>query len=697
MAGVTTRGPRRPYGDIVPQFFYVTISRPSDNGWQDPEVELKYEPVQMVESDSGEISILKLRLELGRDPEFGLIAEQENIGNVRWIQSGSRIVLKNNNDDTEWFTGFVGQDETLVQGSPQAEGYSLTVYGPEWLLDGEIVEGMWFAKNETDIKILIGTDTDEDRTSANVEFTDLPAIFNEGGKPNMSEEAWIPDEADASEGYAVFVPPDRKTSETTAQLWTAFKAIRAIDWLLDRDAIISQVETNWVAIKKVLGDTVIGEVDVDGLSLLASYRAILGPIGFGFKLSVVSDGKDSFEFSVYSLRGEGSGSTPNLPVIGSGATAIEGARGEVSRLVMLRDAHLIANEINVRGSRKLYSIEHKFTGQTGRIDDLYPAWEDAQASVTEFIEDGAFKIASLQTNSKIKDRYNRSGKLWSTYKNWFRLFVYNEDGALDISEYGEDGIPTKDNLGDLGEALTPRPYKNRNLRDTDGRRFDPQITMSVVHDGQTFTVDATKDFDILPDRAGILLKTDLYKIPATGIPTSWTPWADSLNIDGEKSEAMASLNYMEALYNALTSQGDDKLTITVTATMASTEVVQGTAKRKTSSPLHLTRKRLIRNESLQWRDGVDSIDDSNTAKALADTIQLADDAEIGHTSILLQKVTRSYPPGTKVTGTSGRVIDLQLNSQRDSGAVPVVRKVIHTFGETNTTELDLDSPLMRLT
>ena len=91
----------------------------------------------------------------------------------------------------------------------------------------------------------------------------------------------------------------------------------------------------------------------------------------------------------------------------------------------------------------------------------------------------------------------------------------------------------------------------------------------------------------------------------------------------------------------------------------------------------------------------DTRDDSALATAQAKAIQFADDSEIGHSSLLSISLTRAYPPGTTISKTAGRVVNLQLDGQRTKFS-PVVRRVTHRFGETNITEIQTDSPLMRI-
>jgi hypothetical protein len=230
--------------------------------------------------------------------------------------------------------------------------------------------------------------------------------------------------------------------------------------------------------------------------------------------------------------------------------------------------------------------------------------------------------------------------------------------------------------------------------------------MTVTTNGTTFTIDVSEHFEILTDRAGIRLKTDVFSITKDGAAEAWRPFQQKQGSTLPKTaaeEALGNLPYLDMLNNALTSAGDEELVLTVTGTMAGGIAVRGESRQKTNSPLNLVRERLVRSKSLNRFSiqgaalgGEDTRDDSTKALGLANTIQFAGDSEVGHGSIVFHHLTQAYPPGTVISQTAGRPLNFRLDGQRKNSA-PVVRKTTHTFGETNTTEVLLDSPLLRLT
>ncbi|GAG22083.1 unnamed protein product, partial [marine sediment metagenome] len=250
----------------------------------------------------------------------------------------------------------------LIQGSPQAEAYDLTAYGPEWLLGKNVVRGKWFADSDVGPRLILGQATEFDTNAPSIVDTRIPCVFNEDGLPNMSPESWDiapPGTIDISRasGGAVFAPSDLRVINDgkvtyEARKWTAYRALRSMVEWVDRYEVISSSETDWDAIASTLGNIEIGEVDIDGKDVLGAIREILSPLGFGFRLNVISDGLWKHALVVYSLKPNGAGKQPYLPPLNSDITDANGSRAEVSRLDFVRDTHNTRNSITVVGQPK---------------------------------------------------------------------------------------------------------------------------------------------------------------------------------------------------------------------------------------------------------------------------------------------------------------------------------------------------------
>lgn len=668
----------------------------------------------MVESDGGEFSTLTLRMHLGSEPEFPNVLPSLHVDLARYIQAGSKIRLVDRADNNkEWFVGYVGQDATLVQGSPQAEDFQVSVYGPEWLLAGTVVTGQWYANLSVDQDVASGIEPS--RGWSSIILTDMPCVFNDHRRPNMSQELWTvatDDRAgDDGIGGAVFVTPDARTIRngavvSQAQHWTAYAAVRSVVELFDNYEVISP-STDWKAIKAVLGGVTIGEVSIDGLPLNSAIQAILGPLGYGFRLDVVSDGIGNHVLSVYPLVGAGTGKSPYLPPIGSSATDSRGVRGEVSRLEFLRDSHNIRNAVTVMGNQERVQVTLTYASAG---NSLWPAWSTDSNPMDVYLEGGSFNIVRKGTDDLLNNHHT-TGINYPLYRDVWRTFVFNEDGGLDSGLYGSASVPSLMNYG-LGNTLFARPIQPLLVRESRTGEFrKPIVTMSVVIGSETVSVDVSDKFEILADRAGIRVRDSQELFEASGSHgriDSWRPFAEKKGsgpggklTTGEK--AAAQLSYLSMLNNALTSAGSNELVLTVTGTMESDTAVKGETVRLPASPMNLRRERLVRNRAINKFSihgaalgDEDVRNDSAVALLHAKTVRFADDSEIGHGSIMLHHLTRAYPPGTTIAQTSGRVLNLRLDGQR-KGAAPVVRKTTHHFGQTMVTEVLLDSPLLRLT
>ncbi len=669
----------------------------------------------MTEASSGDFSTVTLKIILGADPEFPLVIPQERAEKARVIQAGSRVRIVDQSKDPgeEWFVGYVGQDAILIQGSPQQESYQISVYGPEWLLAGSIITGQWYANSSTDRKIVFGNDSADDRVRLQISSSDIPCIFNADGLPDMSQELWTvgtKDKIESPIGGAVFVSGDRRILDngatvSEAKQWTAYRALRStVEWIDDYN-VISPQAIDWAGIESTLGGVRIAEVSIDGMTLLRAIRAILRPLGYGFALNVVSDGESKHALSVFALKSQVTGKTPYLAPVGSKVTDANGTRAELSRVDNLRDSHNIRNSTTVCGQPEMIQnvLEYKSSE-----NDLWPAWDRGENLIP--LVDGVLAVVQLSNPESFYESYHTKGANFQPQRDVWRTFIFNEDGGgLDRSEFTEtDWIPNLPDYG-LGESMFRRPIGDRLLRSSVTSDFVPALVeMEVTTNGTKFTIDVSDEFEILKDRAGIRFTGEFFRKTNTGADVeAWRPFNGKVGTPGEKlstaQEAVSQLAYLTMLSNTLNVTGADELILRVTGTMQKDLCVKGFVDRQNTSPLHLTRERLVRNPALQAKTvfggstGLeDTRDDSSIALAQAKAISFADDSEIGHSSLMFLSLTKGYPPGTPISQTAGRVVKFQLDGQRVKSS-PVVVLVKHTFGKINTTEVNADSPLLRIT
>ncbi|MCP4410909.1 MAG: hypothetical protein GY807_24850 [Gammaproteobacteria bacterium] len=652
------------------------------------------------------MSTLSMSLELGAGPDD---FTQRYVDKITPIVPGSRVKLigttfqeyPHKEEEKEWFIGYIGQENKLLQGSPQAEALNITAYGPEWLLAGKVVKGQWYANQATEKSLISNGPGASTVTRENIVQTDLECVFNEDNQPNMGSAVWAtqtPGEV-ADQGGAVFVASNRYASygaypTTTAEMWTAYRALRSVvEWFDDYKVISPQ--TDWAAIKTLLSGMTLREVSIDGMTLLEAIRAILGPLGIGFKLDVVSDESERHVLRVYALKATKAGKTPYLPPRETTATSENGARGEVSRLELLRDSHNIRNAVTVVGDQERVQVELAFGGS---VSDLWPSWDTANNKISDYMTGGVFAIAQVNPAVPMQ-KYHKSGSDFFTNQDVWRTFVFNEDGAgLDLTVYSESSIPTLSDYG-LGEAMFRRPLGPMLSRNPlTGAYRNPLVTITV----SGYTVDVSGQFEILKDRAGIRFKDDLFTVDTGGKLNSWRPFNKAFSGTlTDTQETLKNTTYLELLYNTMESTGTE-MELKVVGTMESDKATKGEAARLNTSPIALDRERLVRVPAFRKytvhdsvSSGEDTRNDSTAAGAYAKAVQYADDSSMGNASLMC-RLSQAYPPGTTIAQTAGRVINLTVDGQLSKYA-PVVRRCTHHFGETNVTEVLLDSPLLRLT
>ena len=711
MAGPNVIHPPKRSADIKPRRFQLWFQKPQGDGWQAGWYrDSRYEPISMTEADGGEDSTLTLKRHLGSDPQVNGGAQIDVTGES-WIPAGTRVKLEDvtREPHVTWFIGYVGQESSMIQSNPDGEHYSLTVYGPEWALAGSAVEGAWYANATTDAKVVRGVSEATDRASNKWHISHLPCVFNKDNLPNMSKETWTLATDGAAAG-AVFVPGDRVarvggTVKTQSQRWTAYKALRSVVEVFDGYNVISPTATSWPAIEKVLGSTAIGEVDVDGMTIPQAIRAILGPLGFGFRLDTQDDGHFRHSLHVYPLKAGNAGKKPYMAPSGTTVTDAQGSASELTRVELLRDSHNIRNAVDVYGQEERVQLTLTYKSGAAK-NSLFPAWSITSKPLTDYIEGGVFKYAQLADPTGFRNEYHTSGRNFAVNRDVWRTFVFNEDGGMDLQGWGDSALPDVASLG-LGDAYVRRPIGPKLTKSEVTGDYPPAtVTMSTTVNGEKFTIDATEWFEILPDRAGIRLKADFFTPPSKkeSIDT-WCPFHEGLGDQYQAStnlDAVKDLSYLAMLNNALTDPppGDSELELSVTGSLMSTNVWESSAGKVNTSPLHLPRYRLVRTggfEKHTIRTGdAGGRDDTAQALAMAKAIRSADDCEAGNASLMCHTLNRTYYPGTVIPQTSGRVIKFQTDGQRKKYA-PVVRRVTHHFGETNVTEVLLDSPLLRQT
>ncbi|MFW6145744.1 MAG: hypothetical protein ACOC7R_00255 [Planctomycetota bacterium] len=672
---------------------------------------------------NGALTTLTLDCRLGRGPRqdqrYG--AEREDA----WPATGDRIELVDDaGEPARWFSGHVGQTSVLIQAGSDAERRDLVAYGPELRLRGTAVHGQWCKTPDADAQHRDGTLTDDDAVRANTFPADLPAVFNLDGRPNASTgPGWTlhGDLGPADHAGRVFEPVDRcvRDAEGAAAVdvehWTAATALRSLIEYVDGYDVISPA-TDWASIDAALGDVVLGEVVVEGLSLLEAIGRILLPVGFGFCLEPwpdaysYGDGRRRHVLHVFARHGrEALGRPPALADGPVGADTAAGRAAGVQRLAFLRDSHNVCNDVQVIGSLERVQVCLSF-GPDPAARDLHPAWDTAAHDLADWAIGGvipemdvlAQAIGTVPDAATFLRRYSRGGAENLAYFDVFRTFVWNEDGAyrpLVTAEPDLSGV-----LGTDAYVRRPRPLGPTLLRATAGTGsgvLPAYVELGVVGDDDAWIL--LPEAQVLPDRAGVTLNV-------ARLDTCYPYAGADPVLRGRYGGRLGKFSLATLLCNALrddAGSGDYALRLRLIGTIeADTAVVGRSAYHLDSTwPLRATRidyrgdrfavGRIAEGGNPSGREAI-TRDDTADADACAERLRDAGADAMGHGSIMLRTLTRSVRPGMAWPRTAGRAVDLTVGGAGTPRAAEVVR-VVWTFADgAGKTELILDSPLLEV-
>lgn len=694
--------------------------------WLDETIAEYWMPVRMTWPAGGRPSALTLRRVLGAGPGKAFTDRADE----SLLAGGARVRLTEVTNgsaasvEREWFRGYVGQGRLLVDASDDGESCEVVAYGPELLLRGKVVSGQWHAATDLADALVDGSFDQGDLRRANTFQSHIPAVFNVGGMPNAVPASsggigaqWrLDSEALASSaGSRVFDAPGRivRAEGLTyqAEMWDAASAIRSIVEMVDDYAVISPASLGMLP--RGLGDFVMGEVSVEGLSLIEAIAAVVEPIGYGYCIEPWADSHGRHALRVFELRGSVSGSRVRrpfmAPITGQGvrATDLDAQRAEVQRIEFIRDNRNVFNDVTVLGSLRRKQVSLAFAGTGG---DLGPAWDTDEHDLSDWATDDV--IDPLQwtaspsvTVGAFDERYTYGAASSIDGRHAFRSFAWNEDGAL-LGVTGQMGDLSNFGIAGDGQYMRrPRPVGPTLLRDDAAkvRNLPPQVLLGIAGDESSWIqVPAV----IWTDRAGFTLPVNpLWR---------WYPYAceQARNlVSGQQTlfEKYGGYGYLTLLNNAL-SGGSVALTMKLVGSIECDQGVIGRAPRRSGSSWPVVARKVVRAGDRFRRldvptgadpfslsaDRHDTRDDTAEAEACAGEIRAAMEDETGHGSIVLRHVTRAYSPGDVIPGTRGRRIDLTVSGSEGTRAAVVVGVNWNLRPGLCKTELLLDTPMLRV-
>lgn len=678
----------------------VRTSASGRPGWDPETPQAFWQPLSLEWSANGRPSTLTLRRVLGS-------GESKAAERVEWlgVSAGDRFRLAEARLPTgagEMFRGYVGQGSLVVQASPDFEGATIVAYGPEILLAARAVTGAWYMTPQADDAEISGTATDATRVRANVFATNLPAIFNKGGRPNASTCNWSLTGEDQDERHcAVFTAPGRTVHDADgtafeSRYWDAYTAVRSLVEWLDNGEVISHSGTDWEAIEPI-ASVPIGEVNVTGLSLADAMLAVLRPAGLGFAVEPWANRHGKHRLRVFSLHG---GRGRPGPFLGRGADDIaadgaEGRRCSVQRLAFTRDNHRVANDVVVVGDRKRREVSLEFGGD----GELRACWDSGEDDLDDYATDGsvAHRSWTAQQYRDFCEKYTYG--LETCRKHAFRSFAWNEDGAM--SPIIEE-IPDLSGCGVGGQAVRrPRPVGERLAFDNSGRVLPAAVQLAIDGDENSWIQVPAH---IWTDRAGFTLTRRTLH--------DWHPYATDAargvqTGSGTLYDEYGDLSYLQLLYNTLNGvSGQAKLKLRLTGTVETDDCVTGRAAYNQDGSWPFRTERIVfAPNRFKWRDAGctdgDNVDDSEIAAGYAAAVRDVLEDATGHGSIILRGIDRSWHVGDAISSTRGRRISLRIRGRGIDDAQsfsPVVTGIVWNFeAGVAKTELVLESPLLQVT
>jgi len=627
----------------------------------------------------------------------------------------------------ELFCGTIGRVRPLIAAGPDREAFEATAYGPELRLRQKAVSGQWCKTVARDDAELAGEADPGGARRGAVAATDLPAVFNPGGSPNATAAgfrlATIHDHPAVGAEHnrcRAFETPDRRAGAggaVAAVHWSAAAALRSlIEYVDDYDAV--SPATDWAAIERLLDGAPLGEVAVEGLSLLEAVRAVLLPLGFAFALEpwrapaawggpVPPTDTDKHRLIVFRLHRSGRRRCPYAAPVHGGNVAAgsrAGQRAQVQRLDFVRDARRVANAVTVVGDLRRRQAVLEFTPDP-EARELHPFWDlDAHDladwanadGVVDPRSDPPWTQAAQETFFK---RYN-DGTEHPLYRHVFRTFAWNEDGALaPVIEVAAD-------LGGFGAAdgvnwvRRPRPVGRTFLHDEGEARvrtYPATVQLGIDGDADSWVPCPAA---VLPDRAGVTIARaalhDWYPYDRHDVPQALR--------DLYGSTGSAPVSYLTALHNALTGGAGPKLRLRLIGSIECDEAVRGVAPRRAGGAWPWPAERVVRApDRFRWRDVAegafalgadrhDARDDRAAAAAAAAALRAAGEHCRGRGSLRLRGIVRAFRPGDAVGQTAGRRFDLSVDAP-GGRAGPVITAVRYDFRTAaGKTELVLAAP-----
>jgi hypothetical protein len=191
----------------------------------------------------------------------------------------------------------------------------------------------------------------------------------------------------------------------------------------------------------------------------------------------------------------------------------------------------------------------------------------------------------------------------------------------------------------------------------------------------------------------------------------WYPYATAeargISSDGGTLyDLYGDMSYLQLLYNAVNNvSGQPQLALHLVGSIESDECITGVAGYSSDSSWPFRAEKVVfAPHRFKWRTALgaqgDIADDSEAAAEYASAVQDVTADAIGHGSIILRGIDRTYNVGDAISNTRGREVNLRIGGREIADAetfAPVVIAVVWNFQSGAVkTELVLESPLLQV-
>ncbi len=521
-----------------------------------------------------------------------VVKTQVNVENDATINVGDRvaIVVVVGNSTNCIFQGYATGGSILID--EKAERLSFHIAGPEWIWGAEPQNGAAIpivgqrrrSASDDDVWILNPGQITHLYPSLNT-FTDERAIFNPGGRKNMTS----PDDVYlyGDNNGQCFEIPDRMNGTTPlADFWTPREACRYLDYSYNDLPLTGITNVDWDN-QEVIPDTdTMGEVNIDGLGLWEAFKRAAGP-KYAFyvdprptvQVGNVGDpappgGSDWGPFN-FAFIVRGTGPAANLYLNKRGTTA-SAAIASVQRLQAVKSIDKVVNSVDcyarlLRHVKLMYYSGDTASAHAGGGNAKAKNCMLQQGWTKNDIDFGQYHLSMPGTGAAIdinsidvagksdlwRDQFTTTGVNFDKYRHVMRLFVWNESGEYPATATGANApwysnnstateldwwTPDLTDIAD-GEGGDAGNYcrRRRRILDTvypdpsspDGWRRVPP-TLFISSDQQNWVRVHSSNWRLDHERAAVWITArDLAE---------WTPLEDHSVVPEDEEEDLSNLD-----------------------------------------------------------------------------------------------------------------------------------------------------------